>query len=107
MSTIKEIPLPPDTALFTIQANLSGIDYVLLFDYSGKEDRFYLSILDASGEMLRSGIKVLCNWNVLRQWRGEGRPAGALIFSDGKETPPEGPGWGELGRSVRLYYVSE
>lgn len=107
MSTLTEIQIPPDVALFSIQVNLSGVDYTLTFDYSGKEDRFYLSVQDAAGVTLRGGIKVLCNWNILRQWRGEGRPSGALIFSDGKASAVKDPGWGELGRSVRLFYASE
>lgn len=102
-----ELPTFVDTPLFTQRVTLNGIGYVLRFDYSGREDRWYLSLLKADGvTYLRRGIKIVANWNTFRLCRLDGRPAGALFFSDVRDVNAEAPSFRDLGRRVVMYYTA-
>lgn len=99
-----EIPLFPDVPLYTERVTLDGSEYTLRFDYSGREDRFYLSVFDASGAAVRRGMKVTSNWNTLRLCQTSNRPPGVLFFSDPRAADTDAPGFAELGRRVRCFY---
>ena len=99
-----EIPLYPDVPLYTETVNLDGVDYLLRFDYSAKEDRWFLSVFSAAGAPLRLGVKVLSGWNTLRLCRITGRPPGLLFASDPRSPTADAPGFADLGRRVRLFY---
>ena len=98
------IDLPTDTPRFQFRTRLDGTDYVLLFDYSGREDRWYVSIKASDETPILSGIKVVCGVPLLRNCVDSRRPAGRLIFLDLTDTEAEAPGFADLGRRVRLYY---
>lgn len=109
MSLLDPVELPTfvDTPLFTQRVTLNGTDYVLRFDYSGREDRWYLSLLKGDGvTYLRRGIKITANWNTFRLCRLDGRPPGALFFSDVRDVAADAPTFRELGRRVVMYYAA-
>lgn len=95
-----KIPIPVDTPLFTVRAPLSGTDYVLRFDYSGRADRWYFGLYDASVSPIWIGRKVVVMYDVLRQCSLPSRPPGILFFLG-----PAAPGFSDLGRSVSLIYA--
>lgn len=103
--TTTEIPLPVDLANYTIRVTLTGREYELGLDYNGRLDRWYLTVKTADGAPIRAGMKVVCNWAVMRRTVSELRPPGDLIFTDTSAVFPDPPGYSELGRRVRLMYV--
>lgn len=102
-----DIRLPRDTPLYTIEVALDGVRFTLRFDYSAREDRYYLSVYDADGAAVRRGLKVLPNVALLRLVRVDNRPASELVFwvpaSKGADDVP--PNYEALGRSVQLTYL--
>ncbi len=102
------IPTDPDTPLYEQRVTLDEADYILLFDYSQREDRFYLTISTLEGVVIVRGIKL-----VTGVWIGP-RVANRLIFpgaltveTNHKDRSP--PGMGELGedRRCQLYYFTQ
>lgn len=100
-----ELPLFPDLPLYTQEVTLAGEQFTLRFDYNAKQDRFYLSILDSDDVLLRSGIKVVAAWSVLRLI-ADGRPRGSLIFADPRSADADPPSLPDLGRRVFLYFYA-
>lgn len=104
----KQIQLFPDTPLYTMRATLNGREFTLRFDYAQREDRWYLSLYDASGAAIRKGIKITSNASSLRLARFDARtPTGLLTFSDVTALTGgagEPPGFADLGRRVSLLY---
>lgn len=98
------IPLFPDTPLYTMRVSLNGREFTLRFDYSQREDRWFLSLYDSAGSPIRKGIKITPNVSALRLARHDPRtPRGLLAFSD--TTPRiEAPGFADLGRRISLVY---
>lgn len=106
MKTLSATPLLitvlVDTPLFTERVLLNGQNYTLRFDYSEREGRFYLDILDDSGDAIVCGIKLVENWELLRKVSDSRRPPGELYAWDSTRTGP--PDLRDLGRRVRLIY---
>lgn len=103
-----EIPLFPETPLYDMTVTLDGSDYRLLFDWNGREDRWYLSLFDSAGSAVRRGMKVVPNWDLLYGCVYQNRPPGKLVFLDARTRAGlnEAPNFQELGREVRLAYFS-
>lgn len=104
------LAVPSDTPLWSQRTQLDGSDFILSFDYSGREDRFYLSIADSAGVAIVSGIKLVTNWPLLGKVSDTRRPKGELLAFDpldGVEGAVYGPpGFRDLGpgRRVKLLY---
>lgn len=103
-TTPLEIPLPLDTPLFTMTIILDGQSYILLLDYCEREFRWYLSILTVDGIKLASGVKIIADWPLLRQYVDERLPPGDLVSVDVSGAGGEPPEFADLGRRVKLWY---
>lgn len=101
-----EIPLPTDTPLFSIRTTLDGVEYVLNFDWNGRESRWYMSISMIDGTLLVAGIKLISNWPLLRRFADLRLPQGNLRAVDYSPQGGEPAGLVEdLGRRVKLIYT--
>lgn len=100
-----EIPLSLDTPLYTQRVTLDGLEYQLRFDYSGREDRWYLTVLDVEGVILAPGVKLVANWPLLRTHLNPALPQGLLMAVDFSPLAGESPGFADLGRRVLLTYT--
>lgn len=86
------------------RVRLDGRDYLLLFDWSGREGAWYVHILDASGSPIVTGRKVVAGGKLGHRSIDPRRPAGLLMAID-----PSGigdPGIEDLGRRVFITYAS-
>ena len=100
------IPTFPSIPLYTMRTTIEGVEYRLLFDYVGREDRWYLSIADQDEVPLARGIKLVVNWPLLRRRHADPRlPPGELVVVDTTEHGGS-PGLDELGESFELVYYS-
>jgi hypothetical protein len=101
------ITLFPGTPRYRERVVLDGREYVLVFRWSQREERFYLDLLDTNDALLVGSIKVVANWPLLRDSRGSGiaLPAGELVALDTRSAP-EDPRLDELGGTIQLTYVS-
>jgi hypothetical protein len=99
-----EIPVALDVPLYNERVTLDGKEYLLAFDYSERENRWYLSVSDVNEKLLASGIKLVSNWPLLDQKADPGLPPGVLFAFDPLELEGDAPGFQDLGRGVTLIY---
>lgn len=99
------IPNDPDEPFFAIRVTLDGITYSLDFEYSTREDCYYLSIFDASKVAIVLGLKLVPEIPLLPYLRARAVPAGELVVQSltGKRHTPR---FGEIGpgRMFELTY---
>lgn len=97
------------TAYWTQRTNLDGTDYDLSFEWSTREQRWFLTLFDTSGNLLAGPGKLLANWPLFRYVATRaGMPAGRLwCLTFGASTDP--PGFDELAPDARcmLWYFPE
>lgn len=93
---------------YRMSASLDGSDYLLEFRHNQREDAWYFSILLPDGTLLAAGIKVVCDWPLLRKQVDARLPPGDFIaLSKTQDTSP--PGLDALGEQSRvtLFYLTE
>lgn len=102
---LRVIPLPTDRPLFELKVALSGTDYLLAFDFNGRQDRWYCGLYTVAREPIRVGMKVVCAWDVLRCCSHPARPLGRMLFLADTALTISAPRFSDLGRSVTLAYI--
>ena len=105
MSTV-EIPVSSDVEHYDLQVTLDGVALTLEFRWNSRSEAWYLDLLNADGDTVASGRKLIVDWPLmLRGFRdtSEDLPRGELYTLD---TSGGGvrPGRNDLGSRVRLYY---
>jgi len=85
---IIQIPAP-GTPLFDLRVSLSGIDYILKFDWSGRESRWYMTIFDAAGNVLTAGIKLVSGWLLYNRETNPLAPFGNFMVIDPEDQAPQ------------------
>ncbi len=106
--TVQRIPTSSDP-YYVQRTDLEGREYVLQFDWSTREEVWYLSISDSSGEVLSSGIKLICNWPLTYRKFNPAMPPGNFMIStktEGDDSPPGLLDMGEGGRCELTYVTS-
>lgn len=88
---------------FYFTVDLSGTMYQLAFDFNDRDSAWYMTIRDTAGNMLRSGIRVVVNYDLLKRWVGTTVPAGELAVFDRREVPVD-PTEDGLGLDALLTY---
>lgn len=101
----EEIPLLTDTPSFFRRVRLSGVEYVVEFDYHERQDRWYFTLRDSAGVVLIAGQRVRSNRVANEQHVNRtGYPAGLLLFIDTTPDARLNVGYADLGTRVKLYY---
>lgn len=99
-----EIPLYPGVPYYDLRIRLTDVDYVLLLDWNGRENRFYLSLLDRENNPLVSGLKVLSGFPLLARRQFDPRLPPGTLWAQAEDRPTDPPTLQELGARVRLWY---
>ncbi len=89
---------------FRFSADFDGTDFRLHFQHNSREDAWYFDLLDLDGDPLRSGIKVVSNFPLIRLFVEHSRPAGELLSLDTRNTPAD-PGLADLNVSSIFGYA--
>ena len=97
------IPTVQDGGPFFFQTDLDGDPFVLSFYFNEREGFWYFDLTDVNGNTIRSGIKCVVNFPLLRLIATEGRPAGEIIALDTTD-PAEDPGIDDLGDTIVMAY---
>jgi hypothetical protein len=88
---------------------LEGVPYVFDFRYNQREDSWYLGVALPDGTELITGVKVVCNRDLLRRAADVRLPPGRLMaLANAEDDDP--PGLGELGEDKRVtlvYFTSD
>lgn len=98
------LPTRTDLSHYIVQVELDGALFSLTFHWNEREEYWYLSIADAEGVDVATGIKIVINTPLLRRLVSENRPAGELMALDSATTTGGDPGLNELGGRVVLAY---
>jgi hypothetical protein len=75
--------------LFDERVTLNGIDYILRFDWHQREERWYLDIQDASGNVITAGIKLVSSWLLYSRETLPQAPQGNFGIVDPDSLPPQ------------------
>ncbi len=89
-------------------STIEGVNFLLSFAYSQRENCWYLSLADASSIDIYNGVKLTCNTPLFNKCVDPRRPGGQfLVLSGTNDTSP--PGLNDLtatsGR-CQLYYCT-
>lgn len=97
------IPTLTDTENYTERVELDGVVFELTFAWNTRDGKWYLSVADAEGVALASGIKLVVDWSLFRSVSNADMPAGTMMAVDTSGAGLD-PGLKELGERVLLMY---
>lgn len=100
-----QIPINPNPPPhFSLQPELDGVTYTLVFDWNDRDGRWYATLADAEEQVLIPGRKVVPDFPLFARKRGPTLPTGQLIALD---TSGAGlaPGLTDFGSRVLLLYI--
>lgn len=107
---ISDLVLFPDTPNYEYRLTLSHREYVLRVDWNGREDRWYLELLDANKKPISGRRKIVCGKPLLRHCHNNPScPPGDIVAVDERgsaDSPGAAPSFQELGRRVKLQYIA-
>lgn len=100
------IPTAPETPLYEQRVRIDDRDYVFLFDYSQREDRWYLTVSLEDGTVLVRGWKLVTGVGLGPRVAHRDMFTGILVVQT-FTVDQSAPGWGELGdnRRCQLIYI--
>lgn len=102
------LPIEPGVANQESQVSLDGMLFRLVYRFNDRDSYWYLDIYDGlSCELLRAGVKIVSQWDILRLWQGEGRPAGVILAIPQGEAGLEANTLEALGHDVLLTYIGD
>lgn len=103
MST-QVVPTFTDTDDYQFNVALDGVTYGMQFTWNTRDSRWFLNLLDSSGNVLVGTIPLVLNWPLLRQYKyNTNIPAGFLYILDTNDTGQE-PGRYDLGTRCLMVY---
>ena len=102
------LTIPTSTTLgaYSFQVSLDSIVYRFDFQFNERESFWYFAISDEAGTVLRSGVKVVTNFPLLRLLVNTDAPPGSIMAIDPTDAEADA-GLEDLGDSVLLTYVEE
>lgn len=98
------LPTRTDDAIYRMKVDLEGETYTLDFQFNSREGAWYFDLLDDDEVVIRSGIKVVTGFPLLRLIHDSRRPAGEMLAEDSSGTDAEA-GLKDLGGDVLLVYA--
>ena len=98
------IPTRGDIQDYNQTVTLDGALFNLEFRFNQRDDAWTLNVLDESQVRIRSGIKLVANFPLLRVLRNLKRPLGELVSLDTRVLPAP-PRQEELGEIIELTYL--
>jgi hypothetical protein len=106
--TVQVIPTPDGTTPFATQTTtLDGVPYLLTFQYSQREDRWFLLLSTVDGSPIYGAVKLVLNWPLFAQCRDTRRPPGQFYVVSNTQSDDSPPGLNELAPTARcaLTYI--
>jgi hypothetical protein len=101
---ILEIPTTPGDPAYTQRTTLDGREYFFEFRWNDRDGAWYMHLADDQEQHIRSGIRIVCNWPLLRRITDPRKPPGSIMAID-TEGSDQTPGLHDLGARVKLFYL--
>ena len=103
-----EIPCTPSgESDWTQRTSIGGVDFLLRFRWSQRRGGWSLTLSDADGVPIASGVALVCGVRLLERVRDARRPTGELLVVDVRGTNDLDPGYGDLGDRFALVHVTD
>lgn len=99
------IPTRGDIGAYFFKVELEGVVYKLSFQFNDREKHWYLDIDAADGQPIRTGIKLIANFPLLRTLIKQSRMPGELILVNSQSDAD--PDLQDLGSKSLLAYIEE
>lgn len=100
------IPTRTDLGAYTFQIELDDKLYRFTMQFNHREGYWYMSIADESGNDIRTGVKIVSNFPLLRRVANIDSPAGEIMALDTTDADADA-GLEDLGDTILLTYVEE
>lgn len=102
---VLQLPTSTINPFYVFEIELDGVLFRMEFKFNERDQAWYMSILDTNDNHLRSGLRVVSDWTLLRLWQElTKRPEGEIIATAlGGITRPALID--ELGSQVILTYL--
>jgi len=97
--------VPNDYAHWTQITALDGEVFGLTFDWNQRDGHWRLSLADADGAAIVSGVTLTSGGEPLQSVAGVNRPLGELICYDTEQREDVDPGFADLGARFLLVYL--
>ncbi len=101
---VLDIPTRSDVGSWNQQTTLENEVFGLQFRWNERDGTWYFNLLDESGNVIRAGVRMIVNFELLAQLVDEGRPPGKFLAFDSRKDP-QPPGIADLGEIVFLTYI--
>ncbi len=82
MADILIIPTDSENSSFKMRTELEDKEFVLRFDWNGRLERWFISLMDGSENPLVMGMNLVTNWNLFGRFKGAAFPAGRMMLHD-------------------------
>ena len=97
------IPTRGDIGAYFFKVELDGVLYRFAFQHNDRERRWYMDLKTGDGAPIRSGIKLVANFPLLRMLSAVNRPPGEILVLNTRND--DDPDLAGLGNLVQLAYV--
>jgi len=98
------LPTRTDVPRYDFELELESVTYKFDFEWSDREEAWYMSIKDLDGVELLSGRKIVLSYPLTVIHRDAGLPPGTFIAFDTSDKEVEA-GFADLGDRVKLLYI--
>jgi hypothetical protein len=106
--SVFDLPVVQGVTSYEFQVQLDGQLFTLSLLFNTRDSFWYMDIFRATdATLLRAGIKVVAEWDLLRLYQGEERPAGSIIAVSQGAEGAEARTLEQLGTDVLLTYLGE
>lgn len=100
---VHTIPVRAGVPHFREEVELDGVTYGLEFRWNERANGWFMSLSDAEGDVLLSGIRLVIDWPLLARFKGERLPRGHLVVVDTSGAGLD-PGLHDFGTQRQLLY---
>jgi len=108
MSSVFVLPNDIELSAYTFELPLDGKLFLMRFKFNIRDSFWYMDLSNGlTGALLRAGIKIVSQWDLLRLYREPERPAGQIIPVPQGEAGLEATVLGQLGSDVLMTYIGE
>ncbi len=113
---IFKIPTTLETLNYEVDVELDGVEFRLRLKFSQRDQAWYLTFLDTNDTVLRAGLRIVSDWDIIRLWQDTDRPGETSFTTSGEGSamipinigdPIQVPDSTQLGKDVILTYSGE
>ena len=102
---VSDLPVENEPGRYRFRVELSGVEFGIRLYFNRRDDHWFADIFDAAGIPIRSGVKLVADFPLLKNWIQQGRPDGEILAIDASSDLD--PAREDLGVRTPLVYDDE